>query len=249
MTQRSPRLRHLVAPCRRVAVIESICSDNFGTARDNDAMTTSLETRDDPGPAITGLVLAGGLGRRMGGVDKGLLPLAGRPMIEHVLVALEPQVSSVWINANRNVERYGAYGHPVIKDTLDGYLGPLAGALSALQQLKTPYLLTVPCDAPLLATDLAARLHSACVANQADVAVATDGSRLHPVFLLLRAGVAPSLATYLAEGGRKVDTWFSRVRLAEVSFEDEPDTFVNVNEPAERDRVEALLLSSRRSGA
>jgi molybdopterin-guanine dinucleotide biosynthesis protein A len=195
---------------------------------------------------VTGLVLAGGLGRRMGGLDKGLVPLAGRPMVEHVLAALRPQVCEVWINANRNLDRYGAYGHPVIEDSMTGYLGPLAGVLSALQRLATGFLQTVPCDAPLLAPDLAARLHAACVAADADLAVASDGTRQHPVFLLLRAGLAPALAAYLGGGGRTIDAWFEQIRTVEVAFDDEPETFVNVNDPDERGRVEARLLSSRR---
>ena len=192
---------------------------------------------------ITGLVLAGGLGRRMGGLDKGLVPLAGRPMVEHVLAALRPQVREVWINANRNQDRYAAYGHPVIEDSVAGYLGPLAGVLSALRRLSSGYLLTVPCDAPLLAPDLAARLHTACVAAGADLAVASDGTRQHPVFLLVRAGLAPALGAYLEGGGRKIDTFFGQVRTVEVVFADEADTFVNVNDADERARIEARLLS------
>jgi molybdopterin-guanine dinucleotide biosynthesis protein A len=211
-------------------------------------MPAAIDPRADRPADITGLVLAGGLGRRMGGVDKGLVPLAGRPMVEHVLDALRPQVRSVWINANRNQERYRAYGHPVLEDSIAGYLGPLAGVLTALQRLEGEFLLTVPCDAPLLASDLASRLHAGCLAQDADLAVASDGERQHPVFLLLRAGLAPSLATYLAEGGRKIDAWFARVRAVEVAFTDRPDTFVNVNDPDERERIEARLLSTRRPG-
>ena len=197
-----------------------------------------------PRDAITGLVLAGGLARRMGGMDKGLVELAGRPMIEHVLDALRPQVGSLLINANRNVDRYAAYGHPVVSDTLQGFMGPLAGVLAALQRLATEFLVTVPCDAPLVAHDLVGRLHAACVANDADVAVATDGRRQQPVFLLLRAGTAPSLEAYLSGGGRKIDTWFAGLRLAEADLSDELDTFVNVNDPDERQRLEARLLST-----
>jgi molybdopterin-guanine dinucleotide biosynthesis protein A len=204
-------------------------------------------TRPAPYPreSVTGLVLAGGLGRRMGGEDKGLIELAGRPLIEHVLVGLRPQVGPVFINANRNLDRYGAYGHPVIADTLQGYLGPLAGVLSAMQRLETDFLVTAPCDAPRIAPDLVGRLYAACLAGDADVAVATDGERQHPVFLLLRAGIAPALKAYLASGGRKIDTWFASVRTAEAAFPDEPATFVNVNDPEERQRVEAQLLSAR----
>jgi molybdenum cofactor guanylyltransferase len=193
---------------------------------------------------VTGVILAGGLARRMGGLDKGLVELAGRPMIEHVLDALGPQVGSLLINANRNLERYSAYGHPVINDTLQGYMGPLAGVLSAMHRLASGFLVTVPCDAPLLAPDLVSRLYEACVAQGADVAVATDGRRQQPVFLLLRAGTAPALESYLAGGGRKIDTWFAQLRLAEADFSDAPDTFVNVNDPDERQCLEARFLST-----
>lgn len=209
-------------------------------------MPATKSTRQLPYPldAVTGLVLAGGQARRMGGVDKGLVELSGRPMIEHVLDALRPQVGPLLINANRNVDRYAAYGHPVVSDTLQGYLGPLAGVLAALQRLATEFLVTVPCDAPLVAPDLVRRLYDACVTQDADLAVATDGQRQQPVFLLLRAGTAPSLESYLAGGGRKIDAWFARMRLAEADFGDALDTFVNVNDPDERQRLEARLLST-----
>jgi molybdopterin-guanine dinucleotide biosynthesis protein A len=210
-------------------------------------MTQPAPNSTYPRDAITGLVLAGGLGRRMGGTDKGLVELAGRPMVEHVLDALRPQVGPLLINANRNLDRYAAYGHPVISDTLQGYVGPLAGVLSALQRLATGLLVTVPCDAPLVAPDLVSRLYAACVSNDADVAVATDGERQQPVFLLLRAGLAPALESYLAAGGRKIDTWFARLRLAEADFSDALDTFVNVNDPDERQRLDVRLLSTARS--
>jgi molybdopterin-guanine dinucleotide biosynthesis protein A len=193
---------------------------------------------------VTGLVLAGGLGRRMGGEDKGLVQLAGRPMVEHVLAALEPQVACVLINANRNQALYARYGHPVIEDTLGGFLGPLAGVLSAMERLETEFLVTVPCDAPLIAPDLVARLQAACLAQDADLAVATDGQRQQPVFLLLRARSRPALRDYLAGGGRKIDAWFGQLRVAEADFSDEPETFVNVNDPDERARIESQLLST-----
>jgi len=197
-----------------------------------------------PRDSITGLVLAGGLGRRMGGEDKGLVPLAGRPMIAHVLEALRPQVGAIVVNANRNQDRYAAFGHPVIADAVGGYLGPLAGVLTALQHCTTEFLVTAPCDAPLVAPDLVARLYAARTAAGADLAVASDGERQQPVFLLLRASLAPSLEAYLAGGGRKIDAWFGQLRIAVADFGDEPDTFVNVNDPDERQRVEARLVST-----
>lgn len=193
---------------------------------------------------ITGLVLAGGQARRMGGVDKGLVPVAGRPMIEHVLDALVPQVGPLLVNANRNLERYAAYGHRVVPDTREGFLGPLAGVLSALAVLETDYLLTAPCDSPLVAPDLAERLHAAAVARGADIVVAHDGGRQQPTFLLLRRGLAADLGEFLDSGGRKIDRWFERHRLAEADMSHRPECFVNVNDPGERERVEALLDSN-----
>ncbi len=246
MTQLIRLMCQFVAHGIRGLVSERYFRDKPPVDRQNRyCMTTSPQDLRYSREAITGLVLAGGLARRMGGEDKGLVELLGRPMIEYVLDALRPQVGPVLINANRNLDRYAACGHPVIPDTIEGYLGPLAGVLSGLRDLQTEFLLTVPCDAPLVAPDLARRLHGACVAAAADVAVATDGRRQQPVFLLLRAGVARSLESYLAAGGRKVDTWLGQLRLAEADFSDAPETFVNVNDPGERQRLEARLLSTR----
>jgi molybdopterin-guanine dinucleotide biosynthesis protein A len=200
-----------------------------------------------PRDSITGLVLAGGLGSRMGGEDKGLMALAGRPMVDHVLEALRPQVGTLLISANRNRERYAAFGHPVIADAVDGYLGPLAGVLTALQRCTTEFLVTAPCDAPLIAPDLVARLYAACTQAGADVAVASDGKSRQPVFLLLRKTLSPSLGSFLAGGGRKAHAWLGEQRVAEADLGDRPDTFLNINDPAERQRVEARLLSSRTS--
>jgi molybdopterin-guanine dinucleotide biosynthesis protein A len=180
----------------------------------------------------------------MGGEDKGLIPLAGRPMVAHVLEALQPQVGAIVLNANRNLELYAGFGHPVMADALGGYLGPLAGVLTALQRCKTEFLVTAPCDAPLVAPDLVARLYFACAATGADVAVASDGERWQPVFLLLRASLSSSLEAYLAGGDRKIDLWLGRLRVAEADFSDRPDTFINVNDPDERQRVEARLIST-----
>ena len=198
---------------------------------------------DYPVEAISGLVLAGGLARRMGGIDKGLVVLAGKPMIAHVLAGLAPQVGRVLINANRNLDQYGSYGYEVVSDTLEGYLGPLAGALSALEVIDTEFLLTVPCDSPLVAPDLAGRMYAALRLGQADLAVAHDGRRQQPVFLLLKRGLAADLEAYLASGERKIDRWFARHRVAEADLSDRPDSFINVNEPEEKQRLEALILS------
>jgi len=204
----------------------------------------------DPSPSAdtTGLVLAGGQARRMGGVDKGLVEIAGRPMIEHVLDALRPQVGSLLINANRNADRYSAYGFGVVPDSLEGFLGPLAGVLSALEAIDTAFLLTAPCDSPLLAPDLAACMHAALAREEADLAVAHDGERQQPVFLLLRRGLAADLRDYLAGGDRKIDRWFGRHRVAEADLSHRRDSFINVNDPEERQRVEQLLLNRAPAG-
>lgn len=192
-------------------------------------------------PQITAIILAGGRATRMGGMDKGLVELAGRPMIAHVLAALAPQVERVIINANRNLERYAAFGWPVAPDEDSSFLGPLAGLAAGLRAADTPLVLTAPCDSPLVAPDLAARLYSALENEAAEIAVPFDGERLQPVFALVRTELADSLAAYLGGGDRKIDRWFAQHRLARVDFSDRPETFVNVNDPDERAAVEAKL--------
>jgi molybdenum cofactor guanylyltransferase len=195
---------------------------------------------------ITAIVLAGGRASRMGGTDKGLVELAGRPMIAHVLARLAPQVTHVVINANRNLERYAAFGWPVIPDEETGFLGPLAGLAAGLGAARTPLVLTAPCDCPLLAPDLAARLYSALESEGAEIAVPFDGERLQPVFAMVRREVAPSLAAYLGGGDRKIDRWFAQHRLARVDFSDRPENFVNVNDPDERAALERTLAADSR---
>jgi molybdenum cofactor guanylyltransferase len=194
-------------------------------------------------PEITAVVLAGGRATRMGGVDKGLVELAGRPMISHVLAALVPQVERVLINANRNQELYAAFGWPVVADEDAGFLGPLAGLAAGLRAARTPLVLTAPCDCPLLAPDLVSRLYSALEQEGAEIAVPFDGERLQPVFALVRRELADSLAAYLRGGDRKIDRWFAQHRLARVDFSDRPENFVNVNDPDERAALETRLAA------
>ena len=177
---------------------------------------------------ITGLVLAGGMGRRMDSRDKGLVAFRGKPMVAHVIERLAPQVALMMINANRNLDHYGAFGYPVISDEISGYAGPLAGLHAGLIACKTPLLVSVPCDSPFLATDLVARLHAALEQDIAELAVAKTGNQVHPVFTLCSATLLPSLATFLASGGRKIDAWYSAHRVAEVQFDDE-SAFANIN--------------------
>jgi molybdenum cofactor guanylyltransferase len=198
-------------------------------------------------PQITAIILAGGRATRMGGMDKGLVELAGRPMIAHVLAALAPQVERVLVNANRNLDRYAAFGWPVVADEDTGFLGPLAGLAAGLRAASTPLVLTAPCDCPLLAPDLVARLYSALEQERAEIAVPFDGERLQPVFALVRRELADSLAAYLGGGDRKIDRWFAQHRLAQVDFSDRPENFVNVNDPGERAALEARLAAGARN--
>src|SRR6476469_5068234 len=140
-------------------------------------------------PEITGIVLAGGQGSRMGGVDKGLQPFRGKAMVAHVLERLAPQVGTILVNANRNVEAYAAFGHRVIADEIEGFAGPLAGFERGLAHAATPLVVTAPCDSPFLPLDLVKRLHEALVRDGADLAVAKTGDQAHPVFSLMRRAV------------------------------------------------------------
>jgi molybdopterin-guanine dinucleotide biosynthesis protein A len=178
---------------------------------------------------LTGLVLAGGQGRRMGGVDKGLQLLRGRPMVEWVLERLAPQVTDVVINANQHAAEYARYGYRVVGDRIGGFAGPLAGLHAGLAANVHPFLVTVPCDSPFLPRDLVARLHAALVAEHADLAVAKTGDQPHPVFALVRAALAAHLAGFLAAGGRKIDAWYAALQVVEVPFDDEADAFSNIN--------------------
>lgn len=178
---------------------------------------------------ITGLVLAGGLGRRMGGIDKGLQAFRGEPMVAQVIRRFAPQVDALIVNANQNIERYAAFGHPVVPDVITGYAGPLAGLHAGLHACRTPLLVTSPCDSPFLPLDLVARLHEALEREGADLAVARTGEQSHPVFSLVRRHVLPGLTDFLDGGGRKVDLWYSALKVVEVSFDDQPDAFANIN--------------------
>ena len=188
-----------------------------------------------PGTGVTGIVLAGGQGRRMGGVDKGLQPLHGRPMVAHVLERLAPQVDDVLINANQNLEAYRAFGRPVVPDAIGGFAGPLAGLHAGLGAATRPLALTVPCDSPFLPADLAARLARAL--GDRDLAVARTGDQPHPVFSLVRRAVLPHLTAFLAGGGRKIDAWYATLKVVEVPFDDEADAFRNINTRDELERA------------
>jgi molybdenum cofactor guanylyltransferase len=178
---------------------------------------------------VTGVILAGGQGSRMGGVDKGLEPFRGRPMVAHVIEKLAPQVAELLINANRNAEAYGGLGYRVIADEIEGFAGPLAGFERGLAHASRELVVTVPCDSPFLPADLVGRLRSALLAAHAQLAVAKTGAQAHPVFSLMRREVHGSLRTFLASGQRKIDKWYAALEVVEVAFDDEADAFLNIN--------------------
>jgi molybdenum cofactor guanylyltransferase len=165
----------------------------------------------------------------MGGADKGLTTFRGKPMIEHAIAALAPQVGGVIISANRNLERYREYGYPVVTDRVGGYAGPLAGIASGMQAAATPCILSAPCDAPFIAGALAETLSRPLADNRADICAAHDGVRMQPLFALLRRELLPALLAYLQAGGRRVDDWYRQQRLALADCSDCPDAFANLN--------------------
>lgn len=196
-------------------------------------MTTSAQ--------ITGLILAGGQGKRMGSVDKGLQRFRGSTMVTHVLRRLAPQVKKVAIIANRNTDAYSVFGAPVWPDDLTGFEGPLAGVETGLRRCMTDYLVTVPCDCPFLPVDLVQRLIDALDAGEADLAVAetaeADGVQPQPVFALMKTMVLPHLSDYLAAGGRRMDGWYDGITAVKVRFDDSL-AFRNINTLSELQQFE-----------
>ena len=187
---------------------------------------------------ITGVILAGGLGRRMGGIDKGLQALRGRPMVAWVVERLVPQVDELLINANQNGERYAEFGHRVVPDQIPDFAGPLAGLHAALSAAAHPLVATAPCDSPFLPADLISRLFSALTATDADLAVARTFDQPHPVFCLCKRDVLPHLTEFLESGGRKIDRWYATLKVVEVAFDDEAEAFENINTREELGRFE-----------
>jgi molybdopterin-guanine dinucleotide biosynthesis protein A len=186
---------------------------------------------------ITGVVLAGGRGSRMGGLDKGLQNHRGMPLALHALLRLQPQVGALLVNANRNLGAYEALGSPVVPDPIGDYQGPLVGFLAGLEQCATPWLVTVPCDTPNFPTDLVARLAAAVQAQDAELAypVTTEADgreQSHPVFCLMKSMLLESLVAFLGNGGRKIDAWFAQQHAVAVPFADAA-AFFNANTPQE----------------
>jgi molybdopterin-guanine dinucleotide biosynthesis protein A len=190
---------------------------------------------------ITGLILAGGRGSRMGSVDKGLQTFRNAPMALHVMLRLQPQVGALMINANQNLGPYEGFGVPVWPDQLGGFAGPLAGLQTGLIHCETQYLVTAPCDSPFLPSDLVERLGAALLAQNADLAVAVTGAgetrQPHPVFCLMTTALLPHLDRFLQEGGRKIDAWYASLHVAEVDFPDEA-AFHNINTLEDLHRLE-----------
>ncbi|MFZ2403599.1 MAG: molybdenum cofactor guanylyltransferase MobA [Methylobacter sp.] len=182
---------------------------------------------------VAGVILAGGRARRMNNQDKGLVNFKGRPMASYAIAALTPVVDRLFINANRNIDQYRQFGWPVISDQTDSFDGPLAGVLSAMIHADADVLLVMPCDSPLIKTEHLQKLLLARAENNADVAVAFDGARLHPVFFAVRTALRTSLQDYLAGGQRKVAAWLAQQNLVQVDFSNEPEIFSNINTMAE----------------
>ncbi len=191
---------------------------------------------------ITGLILAGGLGRRMSddgrGTNKAFTLFDGQPMIQHVIARLRDQVGSLMLNANQDLPRFETFGLPVVSDRIEGFAGPLAGLHSGLSVATTPWLVTCPCDTPFIPADLVARLAAGVDENQCDLAVACTGTQAHPVFALVKRSLLDNLTEFLTAGGRKIDAWYAPLKVAQVDFGDE-SPFRNLNTRADLARYAA----------
>ena len=197
---------------------------------------------------ITGLILAGGRAQRMGGIDKGLVPFMGKPLVEHAIDRLTPQVASILINANRNQDHYAQYSHAVIADQHPDFAGPLAGFAAGLEHCNTEYLLSVPCDSPVFPLNLSEQLLEKMISTQSDLVYAssvdTSGAIwTQPVFCLMRCSVKQSLQDFLGQEGRKIDRWFETLPSSTVIFTDEA-AFANTNTPEELQTLEQTLQGS-----
>ncbi len=186
------------------------------------------------GATVGAVILAGGLARRMGGIDKGLVMLAGKPMVQHTLATLMPRLNSIIINANRNFDTYAKLGVPVVADSYAGHLGPLAGLSAAIVALPTDYIFMCPCDSPFLQLALFDALLNGCMENDADIAVPHDGERLQPVFCVVHRRVLSSLNQFLESGERKIDRWFESHTLHQVPAAAFTESFRNINTEDER---------------
>ena len=190
---------------------------------------------------VTAGILTGGRGSRMGGIDKGWVELDGKPLIRHLLDRLQPQAGHILINANRNLDDYVALGYPVVRDRLDGFQGPLAGFAALLNACEDGWLAVTPCDSPLLPEDYLQRLLSAAEQTpEARIVVAHDGERIQPVHALIARNLLNDLEAFLQSGERKIDLWYDRHPWVAADFSDRPETFVNLNRPADYEQLKAV---------
>lgn len=194
-----------------------------------------------PRDSITGCILAGGQGKRFAGVDKGLVKLAGRPLLAHVFERFRPQVDDIILNANRNHQIYQDYCENLVADDFEGYAGPLAGLVAAMSAAATPLLAITPCDSPFIPTDMVAKLRKALSEHDADIGVVRTGKQLQPVFALINCSLETSLRIYLVSGQRKIDAWYALHRVAEVDFGTGIDAFDNINTPEDLATAENRL--------
>ena len=189
---------------------------------------------------VMGVILAGGLARRMNNQDKGLINYNGKPLVTYAINALSAITKHILINANRNKETYLSFGFPVIADQTDSFDGPLAGILTAMINTDANILIIVPCDSPLIKDKHLQKLLTALTKNNADIAVAFDGTHLHPVFLALKISLKNSLQEYLDSGQRKVLNWIEQQNMVKVDFQDEPEIFININTLTELAELEKI---------
>jgi molybdenum cofactor guanylyltransferase len=189
---------------------------------------------------ITAVILAGGKGRRFAGTDKGLIIYRGRPLIEHLLHAITPQVEQIIINANRNQDIYAQYGYPVISDALPNYQGPLAGIATALSTVTTSHMITLPCDGPFISPAYVMRMCETLNQQQAELAIAHNGTRLQPVHALIPVTLSSSLDHYLQSGQRQLTRWLATHQVAEVDFSDDAKYFQNINTKEQLARLESV---------
>lgn len=193
---------------------------------------------------VSGVVLAGGRARRMGKLDKGLVLCGRQPMVSYALRAMSKVSDVLWISANRNIEQYRAFGYPVVTDAGMRFDGPLAGILAALQQAPAGILLVAPCDSPLIEAKHLQRLLDAQARHDAEIAVAFDGERIHPVFMALKTDLAGSLQAYLQQDQRRMDLWLQQHDYLKVDFSDEPEIFANINSLPELNELEQSIFAS-----
>lgn len=193
---------------------------------------------------ITGVILAGGMGRRMNGVDKGLVLLNGREMICYIIDVLKPNVSEVVVNANRNLDAYEKFGASVVADSIEGYQGPLAGLEAGMSQAKTPWVFTCPCDSPIQSSSLLPYMWQQIKNTDANIGLAYDGERTHPVFSLVQTNLLESLRAYLGAGDRKIDRWFEQHKLLTIDCSDYATSFVNINT---EDELQSAALQLKES--